>query len=174
MHVLVTFLIAVPKRQNFRKERFTLTHCSKGAVFQGKMARESGIALCVAAGALTVWLVRSQRLNQKSYVWHGAGLYFSKFAPTPPQPPTFFSQALLLKGFMIFQSRISSWEHSIQIHEPAGDSPYNNNSLLDFKSLARKWKKISKRIQLVVIQSHRNGKYFTVFHMAFQLYMWLL
>lgn len=68
MHVLVTFLIAVPKRQNFRNERFTLTHCSKGAVFQGKMARESGIALCVAAGALTVWLVRSQRLNQKSYV----------------------------------------------------------------------------------------------------------
>lgn len=65
MHVLMTFLITVPKRENFRRERFTLTHCSKGTVFQGKMARESGIAVCVAAGALTMWLVRSHRLKSE-------------------------------------------------------------------------------------------------------------
>lgn len=125
MYILATFLIAMTKCP-----RETI---SKHTVYQGKMAMESGLTLSVAAGALTVWLVRSHRLESESCVWNGAGLYSAKPAPTPPQPPTSFSQALLLKGSTISQHSISSWKPSIQIHEPAGDFAYNNNASLDFK-----------------------------------------
>lgn len=102
MHVLVTFLIAVPKRENFRKERFTLTHCSKGAVFQGRMAREFGIALCVAAGALTMWLVRSHRLKSEELCLKWCWTIFLQVCSHPTPATHILQPGLASKRFHDF------------------------------------------------------------------------
>lgn len=91
--------------------------------------------------------------------------------PHPSHPHPSARPCLLLKCSTVFLHRISSWEPSIQIHEPAGDIPYNNNTLLDFKIPSKKVEKKVKEYSWLLSNHTENGKYFNSLHMAFQLYM---